>query len=310
MIIIEKLVQIENQDLIPDNSMFFDIETTGFSGKSSRIYLIGTLSKEEQGFVFRQFMTESYSDEINVLYEFINLASNFNILITFNGETFDFRFIKERLDKYKIDFDFNNFESLDILKVIKSKSYLMDFENHKLKTLEKNIGIFREDMFSGGELIEIYKIFESTKDEKLKQTLLLHNEEDILNMPNMFKLIEKIRQKNTISLDDYYFEIENISLTKSKLKITGISNLKNGYFENNLNKINIDNNYFIFESVVEIGNYDDNTKCIYTHKGEYNLSCNYNIPSPDSIYIVKHHKNTLYKNIYSLFLEFVKGELN
>ncbi len=57
----------------------------------------------------------------------------------------------------------------------------------KWKTLNRNLfekllGINRSDPFSGGDLIEVFKHYVESKDERLLFPLLLHNKEDVWNM--------------------------------------------------------------------------------------------------------------------------------
>lgn len=307
MKIIEKVIDIQNNNLVPENSMFLDIETTGFSRVNGRIYLIGTLAKEKNKYIFRQYMTQNQSEEKELLIIFKDLIKKYNTLITFNGEAFDFSFIKSRCERYNIDIDFSQFESVDIYKIVKKQSYFMDFKSHKLKTLEKYIGIDREDIFSGGELISLYYEYENgNKNVNLEKTLLLHNEEDILNLPKLFQLLEIIKEENTIFVESNYFIIDEIKLSKKKLEITGETNINRGYLEDDLKILSIDEGKFLFKSVVEEGMYDKNIKCIYTEKGDYILVCNYNISSPNEIFLLKYHNKILYFNIKILFKSFLE----
>lgn len=104
-------------------------------------------------------------------------------------------FLKERGEKYNINFDFNSFESIDIYKTVKKYSDLLKLENNKQKTYEDFLGIKRNDPFSGGDLIEVYKEFMRTHDEMLVFPLLLHNKEDVWYMGTLTSLL---------SLNDFF----------------------------------------------------------------------------------------------------------
>ena len=56
-----------------DDILFFDIETTGLSAHSSSVYLIGCLSVDNNSFVLHQFMAESFSEEQQIILEFLDL---------------------------------------------------------------------------------------------------------------------------------------------------------------------------------------------------------------------------------------------
>lgn len=301
MKIIEKEIQIkENKNLDP-GSVFFDIETTGFSRQTARIYLIGTLEIKEDSNIFRQYLTETQADEKVLLKKFLDQIKNKDKLISFNGDSFDLPFIKARCDKYKIDCKIlDNLQSLDLYKEIKAKSLFVNLENYKLKTIERYMGIYREDLFSGGDLISLYYEYENG-DKNLENILLLHNEEDILNMPNLYRFLDHLEKLNTISVADQNFIIEKISLKKNKLELTGSTTIPLAFLNSETFKLQIKDGAFSFESLVKSGPYDGQVTCTYLEKNGMNLVCNYKIPCPDEIYLLKHDKNQLNLNIKTYF---------
>ena len=94
-----KYSKIINKDY--KNYIFFDIETTGFSPKNSTLYLIGMLYFENNDTVcLKQIFIESLNEEKQALLEFLSIIKNFEYIISFNGETFDFPFIKACMKNY------------------------------------------------------------------------------------------------------------------------------------------------------------------------------------------------------------------
>lgn len=301
MKIIEKEIQISDTSALTKNSVFFDIETTGFSRQAARIYLIGTLEIGEEKNIFRQYLTETQADEKILLKKFLAEIKNKDLLISFNGESFDLPFIKARCEKYKINCKIlDEIQSLDLYKEIKAKSLFVSLENYKLKTIERYMGIYREDLFSGGDLISLYYEYENG-DKNLENILLLHNEEDILNMPNLYGFLDHLEKTNTIKVRDQSFTIEKISLKKNKLELTGLSTIPLAFLNSQNFKLQIKDKSFFFESLVKSGPYDEETTCIYLEKNGMNLICNYNIPCPDEIYLLKHDKTQLNLNIKTYF---------
>ena len=71
-------------------------------------------------------------------------------------------------------------------------------ESCSLKSCERFLGIHREDRCSGGELISVYQEYLQDKDSEKKNMLLLHNREDIQNLPALFSFLayENIFQGN------------------------------------------------------------------------------------------------------------------
>ena len=73
--------------------LFFDIETTGLSPKTSQVFLIGAVqySDKLQAFESIQFLAESTDpgEELQILKAFSQLAREKQFLIHFNGTSFD-----------------------------------------------------------------------------------------------------------------------------------------------------------------------------------------------------------------------------
>ena len=59
----------------------------------------------------------------------------------------------------------------------------------KQSTLEKACGLFREDPFNGGELINVYKEYVKHPDEEALRVLLLHNLEDIKGLLHILPIL-------------------------------------------------------------------------------------------------------------------------
>ena len=78
-----------------NNSLFFDIETTGFSAKNSYLYMIGCLYKDTNSdkFIIKQWFLDYFNTEKDMLIEFMSFVKNYTTLISFNGEGFDIPFV-------------------------------------------------------------------------------------------------------------------------------------------------------------------------------------------------------------------------
>ena len=190
--------------------LYFDIETTGLSRKYCSIYLIGAMYFDEGKWMYAQWFADNYNDEANVIMAFQKFIKDYDCLIHFNGNSFDIPFVKERAEKYNIDLDLDRLKSVDIYKDISSLKNILNLPNLKQKTLEKAIGIKRSDPFSGGELVEVYKEYVRTKDQKLIYPLLLHNREDVLYMGKITELL------NLCDFFEGSFEISDWNVSEYK----------------------------------------------------------------------------------------------
>ena len=194
MIVVEKDFDIQlNYDLNqigdPEKILFFDIETTGLSAYNSSLYLIGTVFLRNGVFHMKQWFAESLRDEIMILKEFFAFTEDFDTLLHFNGDTFDIRYLTDCAAQYSLPVPFERMASCDILKRVRKHRALFQLENYKQKTIERFLGIGREDRFTGGELIGIYEAYTENQDERLKKFLLLHNEEDCKGMPEILPVL-------------------------------------------------------------------------------------------------------------------------
>jgi len=148
---------------------FVDIETTGLSSNYNSIYLIGILyyNKSKMLWTLVQLFAQKLNEESIILEEFIKIIKGFDSIITYNGDTFDIPFINKRLEKCKLDHIISKQQSFDMYRVVKDNRFYLNLENLKLKTLEKSIGIHRDDIYSGKECIQFYKEYVNTNNKEL-----------------------------------------------------------------------------------------------------------------------------------------------
>ena len=181
-----------------EDTLLYDIETTGLNPKSSQLYLLGILLFHKENIELIQFFSESVLDEEEILEQFFQLCQTKKVLISFNGEGFDNRFIETMAKSYgKLPLHLN-LKQLDLFKLIRKRKKFYGLESASLKSCERFLGIYREDRCSGGELISVYREYLQDKDSEKKNILLLHNREDIQNLPALFSFLayENIFQGN------------------------------------------------------------------------------------------------------------------
>lgn len=183
-------------ELFHEDSIFFDIETTGFSPSSSRIYLIGCLRKQGDHLVIDQFFAENKDDEREILISFIDMLNQYKTIISFNGIGFDIPFIKAKCDTYGIKEHLKDFEYIDIFKLISNIKFLLKLPNYKQKTLETFLDIHRDDKFSGGELINVYDDYVKNHSAEAENLLLLHNFEDVTGMLDLIPVLSYLNILN------------------------------------------------------------------------------------------------------------------
>lgn len=165
----------------PEEVLFFDIETTGFSPKSASIYLIGCCFYTKGGWCVRQYFADTPAQEAEIVKAFASFASTFSLFVHFNGQTFDVPFLKAKCKKHAIPF-FAPQNQCDIYKSVSPYKNILHLPGCRQKQLEEYIGLHREDPFTGGQLIELYHTYGETYEDRLLKVLLLHNLEDLTGM--------------------------------------------------------------------------------------------------------------------------------
>ena len=181
-----------------EDTLLYDIETTGLNPKSSQLYLLGILLFHEKNIELIQYFAESVLDEEEILEQFFQLCKTKRVLISFNGEGFDNRFVESMAKSYgKLPLHLY-LKQLDLFKLIRKRKKFYGLESCSLKSCERFLGIYREDRCSGGELISVYQDYLQNKNSEKRNLLLLHNREDIQNLPALFSFLayENIFQGN------------------------------------------------------------------------------------------------------------------
>ena len=251
--------------------LFIDIETTGFTAKNSSLYLIGAAFCRSGCWQIRQWFAENYSDEQSLLTDFFSFATDYTHLLHFNGNNFDLPYLMQKCEALKLSYNFDNYEGIDLFKRISPYKFFLHTPNCKQKTLEELLGIDREDLYSGGDLIGLYHEYVKQPDEDVLRLLLLHNSDDMKGMLQILPLLAfydlfnvpltvKKVQKN--SFVDYHGHDRTELLMKLVLPTPlplPISNLSNGcYFSGDGN-----------DGILKVPVYEEEMKYFYSNYRDY-----------------------------------------
>ena len=204
---------------LPDKEeiLFFDIETTGLSPKSAQIYSIGLLLFKASEMEIVQLFANSLSEEIEVLQKFQEYCKAKTQFISFNGKSFDTPFLEKSYSQYGLKSPITGFPQLDLFKMIQSRRKFYQLPSYKLKECERFLGIQREDIYTGGELIYVYLEYLEHPTEEAKALLLQHNFEDLLYLPSLFSFFayEELFQGK----GSYYREKSELLSEENKLRL-------------------------------------------------------------------------------------------
>ncbi len=223
----EKITDTFQQELtslikkyMTEDTLFLDIETTGFQADYQSCYLIGCLSRNGNTFTETQFFAETPAEEEAMLRVFLDELGAYRQIITFNGDHFDLPFLTKRFAKYHMLPHFELFHSLDLYKEARKLNKLLQLPKLNQKTIEAFLGIQREDLYSGGELIRVYQEFSKDRSPEKRELLLLHNYDDVKNMLPLLSLLA-YKEVGSLSVSLETLRNEN----RKELVFTGLTNL-------------------------------------------------------------------------------------
>ncbi|MGY0372788.1 ribonuclease H-like domain-containing protein [Clostridium sp. JNZ J1-5] len=200
-----------------DKVIFYDIETTGFDREKSNIVLIsGGYFIDDNTFIVKQYFAENLEDEKEVLLSFKKDLEEFNAWCSYNGKAFDEPFIKKKMELNNIDF-MEPKVHLDLYRMIRPYHKQLGIERCNLKSVERYLGIERKDQIDGGLSVELYYEFLETENHHLREIIMLHNYEDVLNLPIIFKLIHEIENNNDLKRENSITE-KQLSYLKYLMK--------------------------------------------------------------------------------------------
>lgn len=216
-----------------DKISVFDIETTGLYPKHDKIILIGFvhLFPSTDNAELVQFFAESHEEEKDILFEATREITDSDMLITYNGRSFDVPFLSARCEKYEIPS--RNIFNLDLYQLVRNYSTLknvMGSLSQKSMEVFMQIDHHRADEISGGESVNLYNEYTandstSFRSEALLNKILLHNKDDVLQLTRLISLLKYLdldvaAQKIGFTTKDLL--IEEYSVSSTLFKINGL----------------------------------------------------------------------------------------
>ena len=165
------------------NIKVFDIETMGLYPVYDMIINAG-FCDPFSGEVWQNF-AESPQDEKRVIQEILDRLGECDAVVTYNGNRFDLPFVLARAKKYGLCEKLPMFRSIDIYRWLKDYWPLAkNMQSLSQKSVEEALGLSarRSDKIPGGECIPLYNAYIAAGDEQAKDTILLHNADDVLQL--------------------------------------------------------------------------------------------------------------------------------
>lgn len=231
-----------------DKIIFYDIETTGFDKEKAKLILIsGGWFLNKDTFFIKQYFAENTDEEKDILLYFKEDIKNFNEWCSYNGKAFDEPFILKKAEMNNVDF-ITSKKHIDLYRIIRPYQTYIGLERCSLKSVEEYLGIERKDKIDGALSVELYNEFLNTKTASIRDTIMLHNFEDVLNLPIILELVNDIENNDEVQRSNaitekqlqylkFLIKKNNINL---ELNIKKVSKKAAGRIIDNILKGNID----------------------------------------------------------------------
>ena len=170
-------------DSPPARWAFLDTETTGLAGGSGTYaFLIGVGHITPEGFRVRQFFMRDYGEEASLLTRLRDFLAGFDVLITYNGKTYDQPLIETRYRMMRMRPPFGRLQHLDLLFGAR-RLWRLRFDSCRLVDLENQIlGVEREGDLPGEMIPYVYFEYLRTREAWRVAPILHHNLLDIVTL--------------------------------------------------------------------------------------------------------------------------------
>ena len=268
----------------------FDIETTGLNPAETEVVLAGFLEVHPDGSALAtQYFADKAGEEQQLLSAIFNEFEKYDVLLTYNGKHFDLPYISKRAELLSFENHRISCHNLDLYLVLHGHSTLKQtVKSLKQKNVEDYMGLHidRKDEISGADSVLPYQSYlEETaldKKEEMKQKILLHNHDDILQL---YRILPVIQQT------DFHRAMSHLGFP-----VTGTGRWPNL----NIGRIRMDN------KGLEVTGFYGGPQISYTSydSGMAPYTCSF---APDGtfrfLFYTQHHKNSYYIQLPALLGE-------
>jgi uncharacterized protein len=196
-------------DFNPDRILFLDTETTGLSGGTGTyIFLMGLGYFKDNHFVVKQYFMPDYGDELAFLQAIMETISHFDMLVTYNGKSFDIPLLITRLKYNRIHWDQNLMGHLDLLHCSR-QVWKHRLDSCSLQSIERSImGKQRFNDIPGAQIPGIYFDYLSLGNMDLLPLVIEHNQMDIISLAclagHLSQWVKSQQQVDHLQGMDYY----------------------------------------------------------------------------------------------------------
>lgn len=191
-----------------ENVVFLDTETSGLAGGTGTyVFLIGIGYRTAQGFDLVQFFMRDPAQEAALIAALDQWLARFDVVVTFNGKTFDIPLLTTRYQMNGLTPPFPSYEHVDVLHIAR-KLWRNRLPSRALGDLEKEIIQYNRtaEEVPGWLIPQLYFDYLRSGDARPLGGVFYHNAMDILSLSSLYAqvasiLADPIHQEDLYSLD-------------------------------------------------------------------------------------------------------------
>lgn len=187
----------------PGKILFLDTETTGLAGGTGTIpFLVGVSWWDKGGLTTRQYFLPGPGHEAAMLHELSLLASDFRIVATFNGASFDLPLLRTRARMNRLVDPVAGLVVWDLL-VPARRLYGNQLPDCRQQTLEREVCKMHrtEGDIEGSQIPQVWFDFLATGQTGLLSRVMTHNRRDMVGMGRLFNLVSQAAQRLDQGID-------------------------------------------------------------------------------------------------------------
>jgi uncharacterized protein YprB with RNaseH-like and TPR domain len=166
---------------LPERAVMLDLETCGLSG--SALFLVGLLRQIEGAATVELLLARNYAEEPAVLESLWNVLAESDVLVTFNGKSFDWPMVLDRSVRHRLGLStLRPSQHIDILHHARRR-WRKQLPNCRLQTLEKLVcRRVRPADIPGHAIPGVYANYVRTRYERDMEIVLYHNAADLVTL--------------------------------------------------------------------------------------------------------------------------------
>lgn len=176
--------------LAVERAVFFDVETTGFGGDDTLVFLVGAATLSSAEVVIEQWLLVDEANEQAFLDAVAPRLLHAESLVTFVGKSFDRHRLDDRFALFRRERPLAKLRHADLYHASR-RMFRERVGDTRLATLEREIlGIVRRHDLRGSECPAAWLDFLETRNRRFIEPVLRHNALDLIAM---IVLLSKLR---------------------------------------------------------------------------------------------------------------------